>query len=392
MKILTITSELPYPPNYGGARLRQFELLKRLTNDHEIHLVTFWETEEDRKLTSHLDSVFTSVSAMMKPEPQSPSFSDRFKVPYWRLTWSESMAKLIEDKIDQLSPDVVYVTPSHMAFYSPYFKKTPAWIDATDSGELHALSNLSVAKNFKEKLQGFIKLRAVKQYEKHWYPKFQGASLVAGPDADAVKRLCPKLPIEVIENGVDTTYFAPLDNIKKKKHIVFTGTMDFSPNIDAVEWFCSEIFPSLKARHPELEFDIVGRAPTQEVKALAAQPGVNLHGFVPDLRKVVQEAWFYVCPMRKGAGMKNKLLEAMAMEMPIVSTSAGAQGLNIANAKEAQLCRTSSEFIEECLKLLDLPSELKRMGEAGREYVLKNHCWNQSAQKLEGILNALASS
>ncbi len=390
MKILAITSELPYPPTYGGARLRQFELLKRLNEPHDVHLVTFWETDEDQELNKDLNQYLTTVSGVMKPSPRPvSSIEDRFQAKYWRLTWSEEMRQLIQKQVESLSPDVVYVSPAHMAFYRGTFGDIPCWLDLTDSGVLHTQADLKLASGLKAKLRQRLKLSAIQKFENQWISKYQACSLVAEPDANQLTKQLPQMPIHVIENGVDTEYFKPLENIKPECRVVFTGTMDFGPNIDAVTWFCTEIFPTLKEQLPEIQFDIVGRVPTQEVQELGNIAGVNVHGYIEDLREVVQRASVYVCPMRTGAGMKNKILEAMAMGMPIVTTRAGAAGLKITPGKEMYIQDQADSFASTVLNILKHHSRHNTMREEGRNYVLKNHLWQNSARKLSTKLQDL---
>lgn len=387
MKILAITSELPFPPTHGGARLRQFELLKRLSEKHEIHLVTFWETEEDRNLTPDLSKHFASVKALMKPPPRSSkTIADRFRVPHWRLTWTNEMLKLIEEQKNAIKPDIGYVTPEHMAFYADALSDIPCWIDITDSGELFASSKLALCRTIKDYIRGFIYLNSVKRFERIWFPKYHGCSLVAKADADSIKELCPELPVHVIPNGVDTDFFSPQNGLEKSGRLVFTGTMDFDPNIDAVEWFCHEIYPLIREKKPDIGFDIIGRVPSEEVKQLDRIDGVKVHGYVPDLRSAVQSACAYVCPIRKGAGMKNKILEAMALGVPIVTTSSGAAGISIINNHNALVRDDASSFAEACVRLLQQPSQGNQLAENARSCVVNSYNWDASAKALEYLL------
>ncbi|WOO41439.1 glycosyltransferase [Rubellicoccus peritrichatus] len=390
MKILAVTSELPYPPTHGGARLRQFEILKRIADEHEIHLVTFWESTEDRDLTPDLAKHFASVKALMKPPPRpSRTIADRFRVPHWRLTWTDEMLELIKEQVVAVKPDIAYVTPEHMAFYIDAFSGIPSWIDITDSGELFASSSLALSRSIKDYLRGVVYLNAVKSFERTWFPKYNGCSLVAQADADSIKKLCPDLAVHVVPNGVDTDFFSPTNVPSKSKRLVFTGTMDFAPNIDAVTWFCHEIFPLIRKKIPAIEFDIIGRVPSEEVTQLEKLDGVKVHGFVPDLREAVQRASVYVCPMRKGAGMKNKILEAMAMGVPIVSTASGATGIEFQDNVHGLIRDTAISFAEAVCDLVSTPQKGESLAKVARKAVCEHYSWDHSAELMSNCLSQL---
>jgi glycosyltransferase involved in cell wall biosynthesis len=228
-------------------------------------------------------------------------------------------------------------------------------------------------------------------YERRVMRSFNCVLAVSEQDRAALRRLVPELPTALVPNGVDTDYFGPTTMMgtqatagtQATPYIVFTGTLDFRPNIDALRWFVQQALPLIRARRPQARFVAVGKSPAPAVYALAGA-GVEIHGDVPDVRPFIAGAAAYVVPMRMGGGVRLKLLEALAMQAPVVSTSMGAEGVEgLAHGAQLLLADTEQEFAAAVLRLLEDRPLARRLGAAGRRLARARYDWRVIVPALE---------
>jgi glycosyltransferase involved in cell wall biosynthesis len=215
---------------------------------------------------------------------------------------------------------------------------------------------------------------------------------VSEADKAALQRLMPGLEVTVVPNGVDIEFY---NGQSKFGHwdldighcsLVFTGKMDFRPNVDAVLWFCQEVLPLVRRKVPNVRFYIVGQSPHHRILRLADDPAVTVTGYVDDVRPYIAGARVYVVPLRIGGGTRLKVLEAMAMGKPIVSTSLGCEGFQgLVPGRELSLADTPEEFAQRVIELLDDASRRERLGQAARRFVEKQYDWRLIVPKLERV-------
>jgi polysaccharide biosynthesis protein PslH len=214
-------------------------------------------------------------------------------------------------------------------------------------------------------------------------------------ESNLFKRRITTLPISVIPNGVDFEYFRPSAGqagTGGDPILIFVGAMDYFPNIDAVMYFCSEIFPLVRKKRPGVRFHIVGSRPVREVRALGRHANVKVTGWVPDVRPYLTAASISVAPFRIARGLQNKILEAMASGIPVVSTSRAVQGIKASETDGLRIADEPSVFAEQILRLLDEPQLRKQCAENGLEFVRRNHRWEDSGHLLEGVLLSVTHS
>jgi len=206
-----------------------------------------------------------------------------------------------------------------------------------------------------------------------------------------VRALAPLLPVHVTPNGVDATFFGPLDRPERPATIVFTGTMFFRPNVTAVLHFYQQILPLIRREQPDAHFVVVGRDPVPEIAALSADPHVTITGFVDDVRPWLAESCVMVCPMIMGSGIKNKVLEALAMARPVVSTRLGVEALDVTDGRDLRVADSPAEFAAAVLELLGDPAARRRLGQAGRDLVMRRYTWDACAASYDAIYAELAT-
>jgi glycosyltransferase involved in cell wall biosynthesis len=204
----------------------------------------------------------------------------------------------------------------------------------------------------------------------------------------AVRRLSAIARTHVIANGVDLNYFAPQRVERHAAKLVFSGKMSYHANVAAALFLGREIMPLVWARRPDVEVAIVGSAPAREVQDLAADPRITVTGYVDDIRPAIAGATMAVAPLRYGVGIQNKVLEAMAMGMPVVAARQVARALQATDGHELVLAQEPAEYAARIVELLDSPARQAAIGAAGRRYVEQHHDWNRAADRLERIYAA----
>jgi len=225
------------------------------------------------------------------------------------------------------------------------------------------------------------------RFEEEVARAFDHSILVSEKEAEALRSRVSDRPISVIPNGVDLEYFAPAgDDSCCVNHpvIAFTGAMDYFPNIDAVKYFCHEIFPLVRRVLPAAEFYIVGRRPIPQVKALSHQPGVVVTGDVPDIRPYLWGSTVSIVPLRIGGGTRLKIFEALAMGKAVVSTQVGAEGLPIVPGQHFLQADSPADFAQAVVTLLKDPDRRRALGLAGRRLVEERYSWTQVTRQFEG--------
>jgi glycosyltransferase involved in cell wall biosynthesis len=235
--------------------------------------------------------------------------------------------------------------------------------------------------------------RRMRTYEGRTLGRFDAVLAVSDVDRDTFGRLYPgsvKRAIHVVPTGVDTGFFAPSPSEPASRHLVFTGSMDWLPNEDAMTFFCSEVLPRIRAHDPNTTLTIVGRAPTRGVRKLADLDGVTVTGRVDDVRPYVGGAAVYVVPLRIGGGTRLKIFEAMAMGKAVVSTSVGAEGLPVSDGEHLLIADQPAAFADRVLELFRDLSRRRSLEESARSLVMERYDWSAVAGELETALVRVA--
>ena len=194
-------------------------------------------------------------------------------------------------------------------------------------------------------------------------------------------------------NGVDATFFAPpADGAYEADSICFVGRMDYYPNQQGVFYFCEQVWPKLRALHPELRFTIVGASPPPNVRALAELPGVSVTGSVPDVRPIVSRAAATVAPLAIARGTQNKILESMALGVPVVCSGIAARGVDVVDGEHLLTADSAEEYCAQLSRLVSDAAERRRLSLAGRARVLSHHSWPSSMVRLDGLLDRCVES
>jgi glycosyltransferase involved in cell wall biosynthesis len=224
--------------------------------------------------------------------------------------------------------------------------------------------------------------RLMRGFERRATHDFDAHLVVSEKDAERLRTLNPDVRVFVIENGVDTSYYSDAQigrgaGLPGKRRIVFVGSMDYHANIEGVVKFAREVWPRLRSRQPNLVFTIVGRDPSREVRELAQTPGIEVTGTVDDVRPFYRNAVASVVPLNVGGGSRLKILEAMAAGVPIVSTTLGAEGLNVQHGKNILIADTNEQQIEAIVRLIENEEQQKQLVDGGHALVSSHYDWSR---------------
>ncbi|HEY4080394.1 MAG TPA: TIGR03087 family PEP-CTERM/XrtA system glycosyltransferase [Burkholderiaceae bacterium] len=398
--ILYLVHRLPYPPNKGD-KVRSFHLLKHLAARHSVYLATFVDDEDDWQHVEHLKTLCAEVHAVGLHPRRAKLASLRgllsgeaLSLPYYR---SRSMQSWVRGVHQRVPLDASVVFSSTMAQYALPLQRVPMLVDFvdvdsakwTDYAKAHAWPMSWLYEREGRKLLAFEQAAA---------ERARCSFFVTENEVALFRRLSPQLsaPVEALCNGVNSEFFAP-DAARASPFppgqtpLVFTGAMDYWPNVDAVTWFAAGVLPLLRAEFPDLHFHIVGRSPTPAVQRLAGE-GISVTGTVPDVRPYLQHAAAVVAPLRLARGIQNKILEAMAMARPVVAARSCVQGLSDDTQESSRAVLPADDVADYVQLIAGLLRDSERaacIGSAGRARVLESFSWDAHLAGIDRHLDAL---
>ncbi len=391
MRFLFVANRMPYPP-FRGDKLKIYHLAKELSKNHELHLITIAESREDIKYIENLTPYFAQIEYVFIPKYKAVINTilgifnrDPFQVNYFR---SRKFQKQLNNRLHNNSYDGVHVQHIRM---SQFFKNAEnlnrVILDLPDAFSLYWERRAKNTTNFFIKKFETIEYHRVKQYEQKWVSRFKKVLVCSLEDQLYLESLGLN-QVEILENGVDTNMFKPSDKPYIPYRVLFTGNMDYAPNVDAVIYFANQIWPYVRKSVPEAKFIIAGQRPVVKVLSLRNN-NIEVTGFIEDLTQEYAKAHVVVSPLRIGAGTQNKVLEALAMNIPVVTTNVGYTGLKLQPDEGALVSLTPDEFVKNTVKLLTDNNFRNNVGTSGGESIRRRFGWAGIAKKLEDYFNEM---
>jgi glycosyltransferase involved in cell wall biosynthesis len=265
------------------------------------------------------------------------------------------------------------------------FPGPPAILSVHDAETLRLRAFRNCARSAGRSAQLLLLEKLEARFQRLVYPRFSCCLAVNGRDKEVIEEIVPEADVRVLANGVDTNYFTPTGCANKDYATAFHGNLSYPPNAEAAIHYATEIFPLVRQQQPEATFHIIGSQPPRSVVELGALPGVEISADVDDVRPLLSAASVYVCAVRYGSGIKNKILEAMALELPVVSYRGAADGIGAEQGRHFLLAESASEFAASVLKLFKDPRGAEEMAREGRSFVVGHYSWASRAQELESI-------
>jgi sugar transferase (PEP-CTERM/EpsH1 system associated) len=401
MNILLLSPWLPWPPHDGG-RIRILATLRYLSARHSVTLVTSIDRAEEAQV-SILNDVCEDVVTTVLSNGTGAVFSRLSRGVLSGRPLIQSFyydARLVE-QIRDLTSRVAYdVIQIEFPFLTHYLEAVEPRSRAKKILSMHNIESLRFERELQ--LSQWGKRRFVllgdhlffRAWEKKALRQFDGIVTVSDSDRRWAQRHAPGALVELIPNGVDTDYFSPATQIAPEHdpYIVFTGAMDYPPNVDAASWFCNEILPELQKKISHLGFKIVGKSPHPQIVELGKRDGVEVTGTVADIRSYIAGALALVVPLRSAGGTRLKILEAMAMARPVISTSIGAEGLALTPGTDILIADDPQQFVEHVQLLVRSPETSNHLGRAGRRLVAERYDWRVCLNGLEHLYGTLLGS
>ncbi len=383
--VLMLTPYLPYPPISGG-RMRTYNLIRQLTSEYAITLVSFGRPEERAFDTTPLEQFCDLV---VVDRPSSPGLLraavmslTSFRPITMRLYSSPAMRDTLARLCTERPFRVIHVESFYMVPNLPPDLDVPLLLSEPAIEYLVWARHSRVARPFYARPG--IALEALKM--RLWEPRIWGQADTIGAmsevDARLIHRHVPHTRVVLAPNAVDVAHFTPDPAAERDQcTAIYMGDYKYFPNEDAVLYFAANILPLVRARRPEFRLVLLGKDPTPALRALGDDPhsGVEVVGLVDDTRPYLRSCAMFVCPLRSGSGTRYKILEALACGAPVVSTSVGSEGLAVRHDEHLLIADHPEDFAGAILRLLDDPALGARLGQQGREWVTAYHAWEQSA-------------
>ncbi len=401
MKILLITHKLPYPL-HDGYNLHNVNYVKRLSAEHEFHLVSLdarapgGDDDADvgpSGLPRDIEDLFATVRVVPVRTPVKPRGLARLArifSPDEVFDFDPAVHAVIEEVVDREGIEFVWTAGAKMLVYSARLG-LPTLGDIADEAAKEALHDLKHARDPLTLARAFRTFVKTWRFQRKYLAHTGVCTVVSGMDKETLGRNCPDLPVRVVPNGVDCEIFAPRGEPEDFPSVVFEGAMDFLPNKEGIRSFCRKTLPLIHAVRPEVKVFVVGKNPVPEVKALASDR-VTVTGFVDDVKPWVEKSSVFVCPLERGAGIKNKILQAWALERPVVATTLSCGGLPLEPGVNIEIADDPQTFADKVLALLDDPARRKAMGEAARRTVIEKCSWEASAETMNDILHGIVGA
>jgi glycosyltransferase involved in cell wall biosynthesis len=397
MKVLWISPKLPYPPE-SGDKLRQFNLIRHLSSGVDISLIAFALAKEEEVQSKHMEQYCGKVRTFFSP---NPSYVERIRSilttgkPYYVSRYQDlAVAAYITDEIETFQPDLVQIEHTYMA---EYLRKIPPDLERPSILTKHnidadlALQNYRLADSSVRKVFWWLEWKKMALYEPYVDNLFSSVVVMSEVDkAEILRRKKPPPVVNVVENGVDTVKLQPFAPVYDPV-MLFIGALDYLPNQDAANYLCREIFPLIKKSFQNAGILLVGRKPSPEILGLASE-AVEVWGDVPEVEPFYRRASIAVVPLRAGSGSRLKILEAMALGRPVVSTTKGAEGLEIEAGKDFLAADDPAAFAESIKMLFNEPGLYQNISSHARKTVEEKYDWSEAARKMSAIYDRLCAT
>jgi glycosyltransferase involved in cell wall biosynthesis len=385
MRVLMCSFDGP-EPRTNGIRLAVGALLDELRKHHEIRHIAYRQPDQSG-LSGNAELQFVDL-------PRQPVRgagllrATLIHRPFDADRLAAGLEEAVARELEVFKPDVVHVNRWILARLGRKVSAVPSVLSAFDAWHLNIDAAVAVESALKRPLLR-AEARRVRRFEAEEFERFGRVVVVSEQDKAELEMLNRALRITAIPNGVDTTFFSGNPAASVPGRIVFTGAMSYPPNIVAATFLARELLPRVRRARPNAHVVIVGRNPHRDVIELAALDGVEVTGEVADVRPWLESARVFACPMLNGTGIKNKLLEAMAAELPCVVTPLALQGLDVTPGEHVLSGQSAGELAEHVLRVLGDDEVARRLGRAARAYVCAKHNWRSVACAFEELYAAV---
>ena len=383
LRILFLTPYYPYPPIHGISRV--YNLIKKLSKNNEIYLLSFDDGFEEEAQKREMEKFCKEVKVVNRTHAVIKNITSINPTPVIEFS-SKSMEEALNEMIERIEPHIVQIEYTHMAQYVRNHLPPLFFLTEHDISFEFFKRKAKVERNLMKKIWTLWEFLRMYHFETRIMKKFDGVFAVSEKDGEVLKKFLPEDKVfDCAPNGVDTEHFFYCGiNGREKFSILFVGYFLHPPNVDAILYFAKEIFPIIKREEKEVKVYVVGAYPPLEVMSLS-EIGFKITGKVPETRDYYQEKMVFIAPIRFGAGVKLKVLEAMSCGIPVVSTSLGAEGIPCEDGKEIMIADKKEEFAEKVLCVLKDENLWKKLSENGRRLVEEKRSYEAIAKNMEEV-------
>lgn len=387
MRILFLTARLPYPPTRGD-RLRVYHFLRVLSREHQITLLSFIADEAESSNLAHLRPFCADVHLIHRAPWQSvltTGLNIWRPMPLQSLYYRSSvMQQAVDRLLDRQHFDAVYVHLFRMAEYVKERQRPFRILDLTDAiSEEVARSLPYLSPPWRQIYE--LELPRIRRYEREIPHYFDQSWLISEADRRALTETGAAETIRVVPNGVDIDRYRPAQRGPVSPIVAFVGAMGVFHNIDAAEYLVQTIMPLIREAIPGIQIHLIGDSPSTRVQLLADVPGVTVTGHVVDLNAALNRAAVFVAPLRFAAGVQNKVLEAMAAGLPVVTTSYVNNGITAENGRHLIVADDPGSIATAVIDLLNDADRREQFGRAGRDFVIQHYRWESVLDHLRVI-------
>ncbi|HMQ68564.1 MAG TPA: glycosyltransferase [Ignavibacteria bacterium] len=393
MKILFISYDFPFPPS-GGSISRDYNLIKQLSKHHELHWINRTIRGKIKKeYKDEMKKYFKEMNIVEWDYSQNPAGllkSMITKTPYIIKRFeSDQMKDLVSKKISENKFDLIFC--DHI-YLSQYISDTipgniPVIPNNEDCGFTY-YKRMTENSGFTRSVYARSQWKKLLEYEIEVLKKYKVYITTSEKEKELISEYYNEAEIGVIENGVDTGFFSPKLRDDPVPNIVFTAWFKYYPNVKAAIDFTNNVFPEIRKKIPGIKFYIVGKEPPPVVKKLENTEGVTVTGYVNDIRDYLKNADAAVIPLQIGGGTRLKILEAMSMKIPVVSTPLGAEGLEVEDGTNILIAQNDEDFVNKVVNVINDKQLSGKLSENGRELMLEKYDWEISGNKLNQFLNS----
>lgn len=395
LKILWIKTELLHPVDKGG-KIRTYEMLKQLMCDHHVTYLALDDGSaqpDERQLAKEYCHKLVTIPHRTREKFSAGFYFELLENLFSRLPYavkkyeSAEMRQVILRLVEEDKPDVVvcdFLTPSI---------NVPERLGCATVLFQHNVEAVIWQRHYETQSNPLKRLYLYGQWlktralEKSECRRYDHVIAVSREDSEMMRRDYGVEAVTDVPTGVDTEFFRPQTGAEPEPaSLVFTGSMDWLPNVDAMNWFCSEVLPLVRAKMPNVKLTVVGRKPGRELMELAERDSlIAVTGRVDDVRPFIENAAVYIVPIRIGGGTRLKIYEALAMEKPMVSTTVGAEGLPLRDGEELLIADTPAEFADAVVRVLADPEFASQLGQRAAKSVRERFGWERVAADFAAI-------
>lgn len=391
LKVLFITEFLPWPLNSGG-RIRSYHILRQVASRHDVTLIAADYDGVEKYFSNMVSKLYVAQGEKHKLSKWLFLFLSLFNPkPFVHVfsCYNKLILNIINREMRLMDFDIIHLDHLDAAIYLSAFKdkESKVYLDEHNF-ETHLINSLrNSEKNLFWKIYLKNQMKKIQKFEVDTLNRVDAVGVVSSNDAEMIKKFVKKDKVSIIPNGVDINFFS-IDRTPEPYSLIYVGSLDWRPNVEGIIWFLQNVWPRLIKEKPKSHFWIVGRNPQKELYRYIDEQ-VNIAASVYDVREYVKRAAVFIVPLFSGGGTRLKILEAMAMRIPVVSTSKGAEGIECKNNLHICIADNKDLFLKSIIALFEKERFASGVSRAAYDLVKAKYSWDAIGEQLENVYQRL---